>query len=419
MPDRVRHRLRRFPLPWADVALALGFTIVAVVWLIRSTHADGVQVGPVRPGKFLTQDGMLVLPVRHPAVSGKDILVNLMATLPVAFRRRFPYSSFLIAIGGIIVLRADLVWPGFLGIMICAYSAVAHGRKARTAIAMLGVAAIIAASEFSNSIPPIPGGLGPFLIFTPIGLAAATIRHARARADAGFRRAAALEQERAATARAAIAEERARIARELHDVVSHHVSVMVIQASAARQVIDARPDLAGNALTAIESSGREAMAELRHLLGLVAPVDDRLHPQPGIDDIDALVDAVRSAGQPVTLHRDVPAVPPGIGLTIYRVAQEGLTNALRYAPGAPTTVTLRRGDADLLVEVTNDAPTPAAVVATGTGSGLVGLAERLRLHDGTFNAGRRADGGFRIVARIPAAQVPAPASGAGMAVEPA
>jgi signal transduction histidine kinase len=334
--------------------------------------------------------------------------VNLIAALPLAFRRRWPYAAFIVSVGGVLALHDGLLWPGFIAIMIAAYSVVAYGRYLRGSLVALAVAAALAAHGFSSAIPPMPGWLSPFAVLAPVGLAAASIRNTRARADASARRAVALEHEQEAVARAAIAEERARIARELHDVVSHHVSVMVIQAGAAGKVIDTRPDLATAALTAIESSGREAMGELRHLLGLVAPLDDRLHPQPGLGDLDALIDSVRAAGQPVTLRHEAGDAPRGLDLTAYRVIQEGLTNALRYAPGAATTVEVRRSDEDLIVEVRNEAPSADASTAPiGTGSGLVGLAERVRLHDGTLEHGPRAGGGFRVRARMP---MPAPVS---------
>jgi signal transduction histidine kinase len=194
-------------------------------------------------------------------------------------------------------------------------------------------------------------------------------------------------------------------------VVSHHVSVMTIQAGAAGKVIDADPGLARNALFAIEASGRETMTELRHLLGVLAPGpnDDLLHPQPGLDQVDALVDKVRQAGQPVSVRRTPLTLPRGVDLTAYRVVQEALTNALRHAPGARTEIVITResaeGRTELVIEVTNDAAPPGTrpggAAGTGSGTGLLGLAERLRLYGGTLETGRRVSGGFRVRARIP------------------
>ncbi len=412
--------LRRLSLPGPDVALAVALAIAGMVWVLHARlgdlpplqvsnpHPSGLPMPPVipplAPRPDVTDPYRYVLDAQND--TGRAVPVNLLAALPLAVRRRLPYTAFVIAFGVVLWVADGLAWPGFLALLILAYSVVAHGRRLWLSLALLAVAAIIAASVFATSIPPMPGWFSPFAILAPIGLAAATIRSTRARADASARRAVALEHEREAVARAAIAEERARIARELHDVVSHHVSVMVIQAGAAGKVLDARPDLAAAALRAIENSGREAMGELRHLLGLVAPLDDRLHPQPGLDELDALVGAVRAAGQPVTVHRADGPMPAGVDLTAYRVIQEGLTNALRYAPGALTEIELRRDGDMLVVEVRNDRPPGEPGEPTGgTGSGLIGLAERIRLHHGTLESGRRVGGGFRLVARIPTADV--------------
>ncbi len=404
MPIRLRRLAERLPVPWTDVALAVALAVAGAVWVLRTRHTGD---GPLPSGVAVLRgpkglDAREIVASYTSSSTGRAVAVNVIAALGLVLRRRLPCTALIVTFSGILVLRDDLVWPGFVAIVVAAYSAVAYARSVWWPLALLFVGAAIAASEFSSAIPPMPGWFSPFAILAPAGLAAATIRSARARADASARRALALEHEKEATTRAAIAEERARIARELHDVVSHHVSVMVIQAGAAGKVLDARPDLAADALRAIETSGREAMGELRHLLGLVAPLDDRLHPQPGLADLDALVGAVRAAGQPVTLRHDAGAVPPGVDLTAYRVVQEGLTNALRYAPGAATSVELRRDGDALHVEVRNERPVaPAGVTPVGRGSGLLGLSERLRLHGGTFASGRRIDGGFRIAASLP------------------
>lgn len=423
--------LRRLPdrlgLPRTDFALAALLVVAGILWAIAS-GGSGDAPAPVnlefpnlggRPRPEIPDipdiptmvevPGVGLVPVEpthpRPPLDGGDeaggmLAVNMIAGAAVAVRRRWPLTAFAVAAGAVFLIQDGLLWPGFVAVLICAYSAVAYGRAVRWAGALLVIAAIIAASLFANSIPQIPGWLSPFAVLLPAGLFAFALRNARGRADAAARRAAALEQEQAATARAAIAEERARIARELHDVVSHHVSVMVVQAGAAGKVIEKRPDLAANALSAIEDSGRAAMAELRHLLGLMAPADDRLHPQPGLRELDTLVDAVRAAGQPVTLRRDGVDVPEGVDLTAYRVVQEGLTNALRHAPGAPTAVEIRHDGRDLLVEVSNDVPT-GEPGGPGAGRGLLGLRERLKLHDGTLHAGAAPGGGFRLTARFP------------------
>lgn len=433
VPIDLRQLPARIDVPRADLALAAVLVVAGILWAFAVAAAEGGdRPAPVvldLPGVTRAQEHaprpdipavpnlpdpadapraaigpreLIPQPADGGGLDGGMLLVNVIAGAAVAVRRRWPMTAFAVAVGAVFVIQGGLLWPGFLAVLICAYSAVAYGRSVLRAGALLAVASVVSASLFAQSIPQMPGWASPFAVLLPAGLFAAALRSARDRADAAARRAAALEQEQAATARAAMAEERARIARELHDVVSHHVSVMVVQAGAAGKVIDRRPDLAANALSAIEDSGRSAMAELRHLLGLMAPVDDRLHPQPGLRELDTLVDAVRAAGQPVTLRRDATAVPEGVDLTAYRVVQEGLTNALRHAPGARTAVDIRRDGADLLVEISNESAT-AEPGGPGAGRGLLGLRERLRLHDGTLQAGAASGGGFRLTARIPAA----------------
>lgn len=236
-----------------------------------------------------------------------------------------------------------------------------------------------------------------------------------------------LERERERAARAAVAAERDRIARELHDIVSHTVSLMVVQASAAREVLGTMPDEAAAALRAVEDAGRGAMTDLRHLLGLLAPSpsgedddvaaggprdDDTvadLAPQPGLDRLGQLVDRVSFAGLPVEVRisGEPRPLPQGIAVTAYRIVQEALTNALRHGDGGKAEVTVRYADHALRVEVlstgpsvlTGDAPPPVA--RRGTGRGLLGLRERVAVYGGDLDARRRLGGGYRVRARIP------------------
>ncbi|MFD8393732.1 sensor histidine kinase [Streptomyces sp. NPDC059680] len=241
-----------------------------------------------------------------------------------------------------------------------------------------------------------------------------------------------LEREREAAARTAVAAERARIARELHDIVSHKVSLMVVQATAAREVLDTLPDAAHTALQAVEGAGRDAMTELRHLLGLLAPSpdgdDDRigrdgegdpsaLAPQPSLSQLGTLVDRIAFAGLPVEVRisGEPRPLPPGIDVTAYRVVQEALTNALKYGDGGTATVMVRYADHGLRVEVLNSGPSVLSAGPAGTGArsgghqrrddgaghGLIGLRERVAVYGGHFDARRRVGGGYRVRARIP------------------
>ncbi len=267
------------------------------------------------------------------------------------------------------------------------------------------------------------------LVFSAAGwLAAALVRLRRLhRKETGDRRWL-LERERESAARTAVDAERARIARELHDIVSHNVSVMVVQAGAAREVLPTMPGEAESALLAVEGAGRDAMTELRHLLGLLAPSqsgedtpDDAaaLAPQPSLSRLGPLIDRIAFAGLPVEVRisgepRELPA---GIDLTAYRIIQEALTNALKHSDGGKAEVTVRYADHYLRVEVLNGGPSvltghrtvpdqPATGRrdpdrADGAGRGLLGLRERVAVYGGDLDARRRLGGGYRVRARIP------------------
>ncbi|CCK26570.1 histidine kinase [Streptomyces davaonensis JCM 4913] len=232
-----------------------------------------------------------------------------------------------------------------------------------------------------------------------------------------------LERERESAARAAVTAERDRIARELHDIVSHNVSLMVVQASAAREVLGTMPDEAATALRAVEDAGRGAMTDLRHLLGVLAPSPDGEDveeggsgtavqvPQPGLDRLGTLVDRVSFAGLPVEVRisGEPRPLPQGVDVTAYRIVQEALTNALRHGDGGKAEVTVRYADHALRVEVLNtgpsvltgEAPPRAARRGQGTGRGLLGLRERVAVYGGDLDARRRLGGGYRVRARIP------------------
>lgn len=244
-----------------------------------------------------------------------------------------------------------------------------------------------------------------------------------------------LERERESATLTAVAAERERIARELHDIVSHNVSLMVVQAGAAREVLGTMPDEAAAALRSVEDAGRGAMTDLRHMLGLLAPspggVDDEggehgpdgageggaeaLAPQPGLDRLGALIDRVSFAGLPVEVRvsGEPRPLPQGVDVTAYRIIQEALTNALRHGDGGKAEVTVRYAERALRVEVLTTGPSVLNGTGTGTGPaaaprrregagrGLLGLRERVAVYGGDLDARRRLGGGYRVRARIP------------------
>jgi signal transduction histidine kinase len=250
-------------------------------------------------------------------------------------------------------------------------------------------------------------------------VAANGLRTWKLRTDEGRTRLSTLEREQAEALRRAVEHERAHIARELHDVVTHNVSVMVIQAGAARKVMDTAPDQAREALLAVEASGRAAMSELRHVMGLLTmtatATDTRsrgsatmadLAPQPSLDQVDVLVARVRDTGLPVelTVAGQPRPLPSGVELTAYRVVQEALTNTVKHAVGATARVLVEYGADHLRVEVTDTGGAPdsaAATGTTGTGRGLIGLHERLAVYGGTLLTGPHPLGGYRVKALIP------------------
>jgi signal transduction histidine kinase len=214
------------------------------------------------------------------------------------------------------------------------------------------------------------------------------------------------EEAHDAEAQLAMAEERRRIAREMHDVVAHSVSVMVVQAGGARRIIDRDPDRAAHAAAQIEFAGRAALIEMRRLLGLLHAGEGEagaLAPQPSLAELDTLVERSRAAGLPVEVRvlGERRPLPAGIDLAAYRIVQEALTNTLKHAGTTPTEVHLRWGEDELELEILDRGGAGTARNGSGGGHGLVGMAERVRLYGGELEAGPRPAGGFRVRARLP------------------
>jgi signal transduction histidine kinase len=339
------------------------------------------------------------------AVSG------LLITTPLAWRRRLPLIAVLAQLGGLVVMDGDILAPPFFALMIGIYSVAAHHRSRWVSLAVLLAAATGFSATYRNAIPHLPSVLTSFALVVPLWLMGGQVGRWRAHAGMLTSRADRLERDREAATRAAIAEERSRIARELHDVVTHNVSVIVIQATAARQVMDTEPQFAYNAMGAIERVGQQAMSELRQMLDLLGDTAETGGgqvppcPQTGLGQLNALLTHVRAAGLPVTARQTgvTRPLPPGVDLAAYRIVQEALTNVLRHAPHARTAVHLDYSQADLTIEVTNATGRPAANSGPSAagGRGLAGLRERVRFYGGELAAGARPGGGYRLYARIP------------------
>jgi hypothetical protein len=266
--EGVHPLLRR--VPWPDLAL-VGVLAVATV-LFELFMPDVLRGGDGdRPMPPVTFDGerYSVADSDGPSL-GPMLLATLLITGPLIVRRRWPLACFAVQYPVLLIAEAANDIPALLAVLIGAYSVAAYLPAVLSMSVLVGTAAVTAAIE-GETWPRLPGWAGVFVILLTIGLFGVAIRVARGRAEASHQRAEALIREQQAATRLALVHERARIARELHDVVSHHVSVMTIQAGAAGKVLAAQPELVRGALSAIEASGRETMAELRHLLGALAP----------------------------------------------------------------------------------------------------------------------------------------------------
>ncbi len=332
----------------------------------------------------------------------------LLQTLPLALRRLRPLGVLAVTRGAEIV--ALLTGPGVTvgGVTIALYTVAAH-RERRTAVraglaASVALAVAIMIVEGFDPVAAVTQILFRLQLDAASWMFGAYVRELRARS-------ARLEQEREHQTRRAVAEEQARIARELHDVIAHNVSVMVVQAAAARDVFELQPARAQEALGAIEATGREAMTELRRLLGAVRPDGGEVEihakvPQPSLDRLDGLIEQVRAAGLPVELRIDgkPSALPPGMELSAYRIIQEALTNTLRHAHASHAAVTVRYGIHDLVVEVCDDGLGDTTGHGSPPGRGLIGMRERAALFNGSLDARAREGGGFAVRARLPLLQ---------------
>ena len=447
------------PTGWAlafDAAVALGAAIGAVYEMAARSVAQAVFMPApvVSPfgfplGRLRDVPGQIVITgIGQPHPSLLLLFAAAMTALPLAARRFYPIGVWLAIAAAIVAVHSAYVPPVALGTAVyAAYSAITYSRYRNLSIAVVSVVTVAVAGTLGNELPRFPGRLTAIFAIVPAaaaGLGFRVLRRRLAVSTARLRRAA--DDAKAATEHALTAE-RARIASELHDVVTHNVSVMIVQAGAARKILASSQADAEDALLAVEATGREAMTELRNLLGLLSPAADgtdqpaaaaarspggrsrppgtitapaALRPQPGLGELDALIGRVRAAGLSValTVTGTARALPPGADLAAYRVVQEGLTNVLRHAGHASASVAAHYGDL-LELTVTDDGQgtgpaSPDDARAPGEGRGLLGLRERLALYGGELEAGPRPGGGWRMRAVLPlTAQATGPAMPGG------
>jgi signal transduction histidine kinase len=291
----------------------------------------------------------------------------------------------------------------FLACVVAVYSAAVHSTRRVLALTGAAAATVVLAATHESSVPALESGTATFLFLVPVALVVNTVRTWSLREQSLLR-----EKEQAALL--ATEQERSRIARELHDVITHHVSVMTVQAGAARKILRIDLDDAEQTLRAVESSGRAAMTELRHAMDLLTmgeaedlSDDPGLRPAPGLGQLPALAERVRGAGVPVelTVLGEPVQLPPGMDLAAYRVVQEALTNAMKHAQGAEVRITVEHAPQALTLEVADSGGRPAPTARSGAGRGLLGLRERLGVYGGTLEAAEAPGGGFRVRAVIP------------------
>jgi signal transduction histidine kinase len=374
----------RWNQDYADVAMAIALTVVAL-----STAGTN-----------------------HAQLDAISVPLLVLQTLPVAVRRRNP-MRILIVTGLAITLYGLLGYTesnGQFGVFLAFYTVAANEPRRRAVVAAAITAGGILVSFVSYAASAHAGWTGnmteTYLSFGLAWLIGDNLRVRRAYTQQLEDRAIALELEREEKAAQAVTEERARIARELHDVVAHYVSVMVVQTAGARRIADKDPAAARTALEAVEAAGRTALTEMRRMLEVLRADDPGMGPQPGLAELERLISQVRDVGLPVELNveGDACCLPAGMDLAAYRIVQEALTNTVKHGGKATARVNVRYRDDYLEIEVTDDgrgAAAPLLAAGASGGHGLIGMKERVALYGGELQTGPVLPGGYRVYARLP------------------
>jgi signal transduction histidine kinase len=383
-------RLRANPW-WFDSALALAAAGLNTAFFVLHPAASGLP-----RGTFVLGCGLV-----------------LLHTLPLAARRRFPLAVLATSVASGLAFVAldlppDILW---LAIPVAVYSVAAYGDRwvalAGLAVAEAGLA-VVQLTPGRTGVNTWVGNMGflaaAWLLGHFVGVRRLYVLQLEERT-------AELEQAREELARRAVVEERLRLARELHDVVAHAMSVIAVQSGVGAHVANTQPKEAAKALGAIEATSRGALTELRRLLGVLRQADEPqggLAPVPGLADLEGLLAEVAKTGLAVRLQVNGtrPQLPAGVDLSAYRIVQEALTNVVKHAGSARAQVVVGYGDQDVRVEVTDDgrgAVTSVSDGRAGTGHGLIGMRERVQAFGGDLEVGPRPGGGFRVAARLPLA----------------
>jgi signal transduction histidine kinase len=374
-------------------------------WL-RGQRADAA----LAIGLFIAGAGEVLTADKLVGSVALNLLVLAAMCAPLAWRRRWPLPVVAVTMGagtlqGLLLTSVDEIATIFFLLIVLAYTAGAHQPRTPALLTLpvlfAGICGVNLGTHATTS-----DYLFPSAVALISWLAGRTIRARTLLTEELHEAAVRAEEAHAAEAHRAMAEERRRIAREMHDVVAHSVSVMVVQAGGARRIIDRDPDRAAEAAAQIEYAGRAALVEMRRLLGLLHAGEGEagaLAPQPSLAELDALVDRSRAAGLPVDVKvlGERRSLPAGIDLAAYRIVQEALTNTLKHAGATPTEVHVRWGEDELELEILDRGGGGTGRNGSGGGHGLVGMAERVRLYGGELEAGLRPGGGFRVRARLP------------------
>jgi signal transduction histidine kinase len=417
MPASLLRRVRELHPMVTDGLLAALITVLAL------------------PRLFIVNEDLAKLGIQFRSPDALAVLLTLAQTVPLVWRRRAPVV--VLAVTGLatlihLAIGYQPTWAEF-GVLVALYTVAAH-RPRRQAImaaalvaAGLAVYGVVAMRRYPAPAEEAAQGITVSYVQFAAAWFLGTLQRRRlaytARLEALNLQ---LAEEQELRSRWAVAEERSRIARELHDVVAHSVSVMVVQAGAARRTLATSPDQAATALGQIESTGRQALVELRRLLGLLREGDRgdgaALAPQPSLDHLESLAAAAREAGLPVdvAVEGEPRPLPAGVDLSAFRIVQEALTNSLKHSGPSRARILVRYGPDDLRLEIDDDGPAGNGLESASgrqstdsdrqdrrsgrsgrSGHGLIGMRERVALFGGTLEAGARPGGGYRVAASLP------------------
>jgi signal transduction histidine kinase len=344
------------------------------------------------------------------SASVSAILLTVATGVALTLRRAAPLIVLAVTLAAATAIVAIDEAPGGISVLLALYTVAAHLERRVSLAALVPTAAIVTvlsvvAASGDRVASLLVGALAAAPLTVGIWGLGAYVQTRRQYARELEARASRLERERDQLARIAVYEERTSIARELHDIVAHSVSVMLVGVRGARDVLQTSPDVADDTLARVEASGERSLAELRRILGLLRSPEQRpeSRPQPTLANLDELIAEFHAAGLPVSLvvAGEPQSLAEGVELSVYRVVQEALTNVLKHTRPTHVSVTLAFRDSGLELEIVDDGVRQGEHLDANGGQGIVGMRERVALLGGELETGRRAGGGFRVAARVP------------------